>query len=67
MLLSLRDSSRIIFVDYGIACPRPQASSTKRYDPELERRQVVGTLKWASLNAHNGLRQSYLRIQVPNF
>ncbi|KAF9230370.1 kinase-like domain-containing protein [Melanogaster broomeanus] len=59
MLLSLRDSSRIVFVDYGITCPRPQVNSPKRYDPELECRQVVGTLKWASLNAHNGLYLSW--------
>ncbi|KIK96562.1 hypothetical protein PAXRUDRAFT_10721 [Paxillus rubicundulus Ve08.2h10] len=59
MLLSLSDSARIMFVDYGIACPRPQVSSTKRYDPELQRKQVVGTLKWASLNAHNGLHLSW--------
>ncbi|KAF9219438.1 kinase-like protein [Gyrodon lividus] len=59
ILLSLRDSSRVILIDYGIACPRPQVSSPKRYDPELDRRQVVGTLKWASLNAHNGLHLSW--------
>ncbi|KAF9230390.1 kinase-like protein [Melanogaster broomeanus] len=59
MLLSLRDSSQIVFVDYGITCPRPQVNTPKRYDPELERRQVVGTLKWASLNAHHGLHLSW--------
>ncbi|KAF9237981.1 kinase-like domain-containing protein [Melanogaster broomeanus] len=58
ILISLRDPNRFIFVDYGIACPRSQESAIQRYSPETERKHVVGTLKWASLNAHRGLRQS---------
>ncbi|KIK97934.1 hypothetical protein PAXRUDRAFT_824434 [Paxillus rubicundulus Ve08.2h10] len=61
MLLSLSDPSRILFIDYGIACPRSQESSesAQRYDPEAERRRVIGTLKWASLNTHYGLHLSW--------
>ncbi|KAF8837545.1 kinase-like protein [Paxillus ammoniavirescens] len=59
ILLSLSDPSRILFIDYGIACPRSKETSPQRYNPEAERRRVIGTLKWASLNAHHGLHLSW--------
>jgi hypothetical protein len=56
-----------MFVDYGIACPRGQESATQRYSPETERKHVIGTLKWASLNAHRGLRQFHFHFCIRTF
>ncbi|KAF9235738.1 kinase-like domain-containing protein [Melanogaster broomeanus] len=58
MLISPRDPNRIIFIDYGLASPRSE-SAGQRYDPETERKGVIGTITWASLNSHRGHHLSW--------
>ncbi|KAF5344856.1 hypothetical protein D9756_011178 [Leucocoprinus leucothites] len=56
ILLSLTDPSKIGLVDFGIARPFKRDNDIpSKYGPLSEKRHVVGTLDWASLNAHNGI------------
>lgn len=70
MLVSLQDPSRVKLIDYGISCARYKGSEPKRYNPEAERRQITGTLTWASLNAHHGICKYFCfptRVYLNNF
>lgn len=55
-LFALDDPSTIKLIDFGISKPfsRDKSTALKKYDPLKERRHIVGTLYWASLNSHNG-------------
>ncbi|KAI5999615.1 hypothetical protein EDD15DRAFT_73217 [Pisolithus albus] len=57
-LLALDDPSTIKLINFGISKPFACDKSTapKKYDPLKERRHIIGTLYWASLNSnsHNG-------------
>ncbi|CCL99535.1 uncharacterized protein FIBRA_01553 [Fibroporia radiculosa] len=59
ILTSLSDPCQVILVDFGISCPQNVLPDRKRYDPEADRKHIVGTLKWASLNAHRGFNLSW--------
>ncbi|KAK0481480.1 putative casein kinase-1 hhp1 [Armillaria novae-zelandiae] len=52
-LLCSLDNSTIKIIDFGISKPFP------KYEPFKERRVIVGSLYWASLNSHNGIDLSY--------
>ncbi|KAL6300721.1 kinase-like domain-containing protein [Sparassis latifolia] len=54
MLLSLQNPSRICLIDFGIARYYPTGTPAC-HDPIIERKHIIGTLNWASLNAHYGL------------
>ncbi|KAF5388176.1 hypothetical protein D9615_000077 [Tricholomella constricta] len=54
MLRSPTDPSKVILIDFGISRPIKPAPPT-RYDPLKESKHIVGTLHWASLNAHDGI------------
>ncbi|KAM6494724.1 Protein kinase-like domain containing protein [Amanita muscaria] len=54
VLSSLTDPSRIVLIDFGIS-RRIKPAPPTRYDPLKESRYIVGTLHWASLNAHDGI------------
>ena len=54
VLCSRADASKISLIDFGISQrigPAPPA----KYDPLKESKHIVGTLHWASLNAHDGI------------
>ncbi|KIM74543.1 hypothetical protein PILCRDRAFT_828099 [Piloderma croceum F 1598] len=53
IMVSLNDAPRFFLIDHGIARPY-RAGMPRRYNPIEERRHIVGTLTWASLNAHSG-------------
>ena len=55
-LCALDDASTIKIIDFGIAKPFSRGQPSK-YDPLKERRHIVGSLYWASLNSHNGVGQ----------
>jgi serine/threonine protein kinase len=51
-----QDNRQIRLIDFGLACPydrEPMSTTTDIIEPEF----VLGTLDFASLNAHNGLRE----------
>jgi len=54
ILCALDDPSKIKIIDFGISKPISHGHPSK-YDPIKERRHIVGTLYWASLNSHNGV------------
>jgi serine/threonine protein kinase len=54
MLSSPTDPSKVALIDFGISWHIKSAPPT-RYDPLKELKDIVGTLHWASLNAHNGI------------
>ncbi|KAK0455821.1 kinase-like domain-containing protein [Armillaria borealis] len=53
-LLCSLDNSTIKIIDFGISKPFSQGPPSK-YEPLKERRAVVGSLYWASLNSHSGI------------
>ncbi|KAK0450511.1 putative casein kinase-1 hhp1 [Desarmillaria tabescens] len=53
-LLCAFDDSTIKIIDFGISKPFSHGQPSK-YDPLKDRRAIVGSLYWASLNSHNGL------------
>ncbi|KAF8067461.1 putative casein kinase-1 hhp1 [Lyophyllum atratum] len=53
-LCALDDASTIKIIDFGISKPFSRGPPSK-YDPLKDRRQIVGSLYWASLNSHNGV------------
>ncbi|KAM6499474.1 putative casein kinase-1 hhp1 [Amanita muscaria] len=53
-LSSPTDLSKIVLIDFGIS-RRIKPAPPTRYDPLKESRHIVGTLHWASLNAHDGI------------
>ncbi|KAF5344853.1 hypothetical protein D9756_011182 [Leucocoprinus leucothites] len=56
ILLSLTDPSKIKLIDFGIARPLKHDNDIpSKYGPLSEKKHIVGTLDWASLNAHNGI------------
>lgn len=62
IMLSIRDADRFFLIDYGIA--RPYRTGTpNRYNPIEDGRHVVGTLTWASLNAHGGYGKRLFQLQ----
>ncbi|KAJ7743152.1 kinase-like protein [Mycena metata] len=54
ILVSLSDPSKVLLIDFGLSrfCRR---GVPRQYNPAKESRCIVGTLNWASLNAHNGI------------
>ncbi|KAK0450559.1 putative casein kinase-1 hhp1 [Desarmillaria tabescens] len=48
------DDSTIKIIDFGISKPFSHDQPSK-YEPLTERRAIVGSLYWASLNSHNGI------------
>jgi serine/threonine protein kinase len=54
VLSSPTDPSKIILIDFGIS-RRIKPGPPTRYDPLKESKHIVGTLHWASLNAHDGI------------
>ncbi|KXN86020.1 Casein kinase I isoform alpha [Leucoagaricus sp. SymC.cos] len=54
MLCLPTDQSKIKLIDFNISIPVVPGPPT-RYDSTAKSMSVVGTLDWASLNAHNGL------------
>ncbi|TDL20416.1 kinase-like protein [Rickenella mellea] len=54
LLCSLEDPSIIKIIDFGISKPFSRDQPNK-YDPLKERRHIIGSVYWASLNSHNGL------------
>ncbi|TDL20492.1 putative casein kinase-1 hhp1 [Rickenella mellea] len=54
MLCSPSDPSKIKIIDFSISKLFSHGQPTK-YDPLRERKGIVGTIYWASLNSHNGL------------
>ncbi|KAE9401965.1 kinase-like protein [Gymnopus androsaceus JB14] len=52
-LCALEDDSLIKLVDFGLSKPIAHCS-TSQYNPYQERRYIIGSLYWASLNSHNG-------------
>ena len=70
LLCSRDDLSRIKLIDFGISLQFGRGQPSK-YDPLKDRKHIVGTLYWASLNSHNGestRRSQYLSpcIQFTN-
>ncbi|KAK0233861.1 putative casein kinase-1 hhp1 [Armillaria fumosa] len=57
-LLCSLDNSTIKIIDFGISKPLSQGPPSK-YEPLKERRVIVGSLYWASLNSHNGIDLSH--------
>ncbi|CAL1706373.1 unnamed protein product [Somion occarium] len=53
-LCVLDDPSTIKIVDFGISKPFAHGQPSK-YNPLKDRRHIVGSLAWASLNSHNGV------------
>ncbi|KAI0299208.1 kinase-like domain-containing protein [Russula brevipes] len=54
VLSSPIDPSKIVLIDFGISL-RIKPGPPTRYDPLKESKYIVGTLHWASLNAHDGI------------
>jgi serine/threonine protein kinase len=54
ILVSLSDPSKVLLVDFGIS-RLFRTGVPSQYNPLKESRHVVGTLHWASLNAHDGI------------
>jgi len=54
VLSSPTDLSKIVLIDFGISQGIKPGPPT-RYDPLKESKHIVGTLHWASLNAHDGI------------
>lgn len=67
VLCSPTDPSKIILIDFGISQYIKPAPPT-RYDPLKESKHIVGTLRWASLNAHDGIGEwlTFLSIRCMN-
>ncbi|SJL06429.1 uncharacterized protein ARMOST_09766 [Armillaria ostoyae] len=53
-LLCSLDNSTIKIIDFGISKPFSHGPPSK-YEPLKERRAVVGSLYWVSLNSHSGI------------
>jgi serine/threonine protein kinase len=56
ILLCPHDHQQIRLIDFGLA--RPYDCEPMSAAPDLEPDYVLGTLPFASLNAHQGLRES---------
>ncbi|KAF8961849.1 kinase-like domain-containing protein [Flammula alnicola] len=54
LLCALDDASKIKIIDFGISKPFARGHPSK-YDPLKDRRSIVGSVYWASLNSHNGI------------
>jgi Serine/threonine protein kinase len=54
ILTHKNDPSVVYLIDFGLARPCLDGDPTT-HDPIVERRSIVGTLTWASLNAHHGI------------
>ncbi len=53
-LLCALDNSTIKIIDFGISKPLSHGQPSK-YDPLKDRRAIIGSVSWASLNSHNGI------------
>ncbi|KAK0234346.1 putative casein kinase-1 hhp1 [Armillaria nabsnona] len=53
-LLCALDNSTIKIIDFGISKPFSHGQPSK-YDPLKDRRAIIGSVSWASLNSHNGI------------
>ncbi|GJJ07546.1 hypothetical protein Clacol_001748 [Clathrus columnatus] len=54
LLCSNNDASKIMLIDFGLAKPI-RSGPPKTCDPIKEKKRIVGTLHWASLNSHRGI------------
>lgn len=61
LMCSLDDPSRIKLIDFGISRMFYE-DEPKRRDPATKGYKVVGTLDWASLNAHDGIGTYTLQL-----
>ena len=52
------DINTIFLIDFGLSCTYWDNSSTQRHYKLIDGLNFVGTLRYASLNSHNGIRQS---------
>ncbi|KAG6380543.1 putative casein kinase-1 hhp1 [Boletus reticuloceps] len=53
ILCTLDDPARVKLIDFGISKPFSSHRQSK-HDPLKDRRHIMGSLYWASLNSHNG-------------
>ena len=63
VLSSPTDPSKVFLIDFGIS-RRIKPAPPTRYDPLKESKHIVGTLHWASLNAHDGIGGWLIPIYV---
>ncbi|KAJ7035703.1 putative casein kinase-1 hhp1 [Mycena alexandri] len=54
LLISLSDPSKMLLIDFGIS-RLIHKGVPSQYNPLKESRNIVGTLHWASINAHDGI------------
>ncbi|KAK0431560.1 putative casein kinase-1 hhp1 [Armillaria borealis] len=54
-LLCTLDDSTIKIIDFGISKPFSHGQPPSKYDPLKDRRAIIGSVSWASLNSHNGI------------
>ncbi|GJJ10419.1 hypothetical protein Clacol_004645 [Clathrus columnatus] len=54
LLCSNHDPSKIMLIDFGIT-KTTSSGPPKTYDPIKEKKHIVGTVRWTSLNAHRGI------------
>ena len=62
ILCSLKDPSKVVLIDFGIArgiAHGDSAQTDSEPDPPSTPKWPVGSLHWASLNAHHGLSTSF--------
>lgn len=62
-MCSLNDPSRIKLIDFGISRMFYEGEP-KRRDPATKGYKMVGTLDWASLNAHDGIGTCILQSSL---
>lgn len=65
ILLCLQDPSRVILIDFNISIRVWPTQLPQPPNPHPERRLVVGSLPWCSLNAHKGLCTSFISHLCP--
>ncbi|KAF8131414.1 putative casein kinase-1 hhp1 [Boletus edulis] len=53
ILCTLDDPAMVKLIDFGISKPFSSHRQSK-YDPLKDRRHIIGSLYWTSLNSHNG-------------
>lgn len=58
------DLSRIKLIDFGISTKFGLGRPGSKYNPLKDRKNIVGTLYWASLNSHNGEGMRYILLSI---